>query len=264
MTVEAIAALQREVANVKAVAATLSPEEWAAASDCAGWRVQDVVCHMASVYEQIASPGSMPSSDDGDAEKTAELAVEARRDWSPEQVMAAYEEWSDKGVAALAGLQEPPMADAVVPLGNLGSHPLHLLANAIVFDHYCHLRHDILAPGGTVERAPLPPDEGALAAAVEWMLAGLPQMCADGLEALDRPLNLVFTGPAAGSWVLRPGDGLSVVERGEAADAAASVTTTAHDFVQWGTKRRDWRVSGVTVTGDEAYAASVLDAVNVI
>jgi hypothetical protein len=44
----------------------------------------------------------------------------------------------------------------------------------------------------------------------------------------------------------------------------ATVVSTAHDFVSWGTKRRDWRDSGVRVDGDEAYAAQVLDAINVI
>jgi hypothetical protein len=41
------------------------------------------------------------------------------------------------------------------------------------------------------------------------------------------------------------------------------VTTSAHDFVSWGTKRSDWRES---TTGDTAdpYVAAVLDAINVI
>lgn len=263
MSKDAIPALEAQVALVQRVATSLTPAEWAAPSDCAGWRVQDVVCHMATVYQQIVDPASLPSSPDGDAEKTADLGVQSRMDWTPEHVLAAYAEWSAKGVAALAGLQEPPMADAVVPLGNLGSHPLHILANAIVFDHYCHLRHDILTPGGPIERDDLEEDGVAVEVTLEWMLAGLPQMCAEALAVVDKPFNLVLDGAAGGSWVLRPGDPYVVVEAGVDPEAAATVTSTGHDFVSWGTKRRDWR-DRVTVEGDEAYAAAVLDAVNVI
>jgi hypothetical protein len=79
---------------------------------------------------------------------------------------------------------------------------------------------------------------------------------------VDRPVNLVFDGPGGGTWVLQPGP--LRVDEGASAEAAATVASTAHDFVSWGTKRRDWRAMGVKVEGDEAYAASVLDAFNVI
>jgi uncharacterized protein (TIGR03083 family) len=261
MTKAAIAALEDEVANAKALFATLTPEEWAAPSGCAGWRVQDVAQHMASVFQQIADPSSIDTGDSGRAEQAAEVPVQARRDWTPDEVVDAYHEWSTSGVAALAALQEPPMAEAVVPISDLGSHPLHLLGNAIVFDHYCHLRHDI---GAAVERAAeLEREEVALRATLEWMLAGLPQMCAAELAtATPTPVNLVFDGPGGGSYLLAPGDaGWTVIEGSR--DDAPTVRTTVHDFVSWGTKRADWRD---VVTGDLTAdgVASVLDAINVI
>ena len=263
MSKQALAALEVERARAIELAQSLSDEEWATPSDCDGWRVQDVFAHMATVFHQVADPSATPPDASGDAEATAELMLAPLKDLTPEQVLAEYVEWGDKAHAALVGLQEPPMADTVIPLGNLGEHPLHLLANAFVFDHYCHLRHDVLAPGGPIEREPLPQDEASLAATMEWMLAGLPQMCAAPLEPLvDRPVNLVFEGPGGGSWVLVPGP--LRVEEGSSPDAVATVTSTPHDFVSWGTQRRDWRESGVTIAGDEAYAGAVLDAFNVI
>jgi uncharacterized protein (TIGR03083 family) len=261
MTKAAIDALTREIAHVSELNGSLGPDEWTAASACDGWRVQDVIQHMASVFQQIAEPSSIDVGESGHAEEAAEVPVQARREWTSEEVVAAYAEWSEKGLAALAGLQEPPMADTVVPLSDLGSHPLHLLANAIVFDHYCHLRHDI---GATVDRAAaLPRDEEALAATLDWMLAGLPQMCSEALAiAPAQPVNLVFVGPAAGRYGLAPsGDIWSVTEGVD--DAAPTVSTTVHDFVSWGTKRSDWRD---LVTGDTTHpdAAAVLDAINVI
>ena len=161
-------------------------------------------------------------------------------------------------------MNDEPMASTVIPLGNLGQHPMHILANALVFDHYCHLRWDLLRPHGPLERPALPSDDHRMAPIMEWMLGGLPQMCAAGLAVVDRPVNLVFEGPGRGTWALRPGDPFVTITPGAAADAAATVTSTGHDFVCWGTARRPWRDMGVRVSGDEAYAARVLDAVNVI
>ena len=45
--------------------------------------------------------------------------------------------------------------------------------------------------------------------------------------------------------------------------ASATVASTAHNFVSWGTKRSDWRTTCV-IDGDENYAASVLDTINII
>ncbi len=259
MTAAAIPALGAQVRHAQELFVTLTPAEWASDSGCAGWRVQDVVQHMASVFQQIADPASIDFGDSGKAEVAAEVPVRARKDWTVDEVVAAYDEWSEKGVAALAALQEPPMSDAVVPLSDLGSHPLHLLGNAIVFDHYCHLRYDI---GAAVERAAvLARDDDALAVTLEWMLAGLPQMCAAELAAVPaEAINLVFEGPGGGAYVVAPGNDGWTVSEGTAPDAP-TIITSVHDFVSWGTKRSDWRDH---VSGDTDRAAAVLDAINII
>jgi hypothetical protein len=53
------------------------------------------------------------------------------------------------------------------------------------------------------------------------------------------------------------------VTEGADARAAATVRSTSHDFVVWGTKRRPWQ-DFVELEGDEAYATAVLDAVKII
>ncbi|NOX31606.1 MAG: maleylpyruvate isomerase family mycothiol-dependent enzyme [Actinobacteria bacterium] len=261
MTAAAITALEVEVRHARELFVTLTAPEWHAASACEGWRVQDVVQHMASTFQQIVDASSIDTGDSDKVEESAEVPVRARRDWSTDQVLAAYEEWVDKGIAALAALQEPPMAEMVVPISDLGSHPLHLLANAIVFDHYCHLRYDI---GAAVDRAAvLPHDEASLDATIEWMLAGIPQMCATQLAAgPQQAVNLVFEGPGGGNFVLAPGDDGWTVSQGSDADAP-TVTSGTHEFVSWGTKRSDWRDS---TTGDTSNpdVVAVLDAINVI
>jgi len=262
MSKAAIPCLNAEVERVLALIDSLTDAEWNAASGCTGWRVQEVVAHMGAVWHSLCGDTAIPSDPGGDAEKGAEMAVELRRSWTPAQVADDYREWAPKGVAALAALQESPMADTVAPLGNLGAHPLHILGNAIVFDHYCHLRHDIGA--GVQRAADLPRDPEALAAILEWMLMGLPQMCADALsKAPSQVVNLHFTGVAQGDFVLTPGAPLWTVMPGAQA-GAPTVTSSAHDFVSWGTQRADWRkTSSIAGNGADA-AGAVLDAINII
>lgn len=262
MTKAAIDALRAEQRRALDLFATLTPGEWLAQSGCAGWRVQDVVQHMASTFHSIADPSTIESGTSEDVEQNAEVPVQGRRDWTPEQVVAEYAEWSEKGIGALAMMQEPPMGEMVIPLGNLGSHPMHILGNAITFDHYCHLRHDI---GAAIERAAqLPRDPAALRATVEWMVGGIPQMCASALAGCTQGVNLEFTDLDGATWALTPGDPLWTVRAG-ADETLPTARTSAHDFVSWGTKRADWRAMGVTVVaGDGGGAAATLDAINVI
>ncbi|MEM8619474.1 MAG: maleylpyruvate isomerase N-terminal domain-containing protein [Actinomycetota bacterium] len=260
MTADAIPTLEREVERASDLFVSLEPAEWAGQSGCEGWQVRDVALHMASVFQQIADPTSVDTTPTGDTEADANAMVAGRQGWSDAQVADAYAEWSLKGVAALAALQDPAMADTVVPMSDLGTHPLHLLGNAIVFDHYCHLRHDI---GAAIDRAAdLPRENDTLSAVLVWMLAGLPQMNAAELAAAPaQPINLVFDEPAS-SWTLAPGeDGWTIAET--AVDGAPAVRSTVHDFVSWGTERSSWR-DMVTGDVDAPGVAGVLDAINVI
>jgi hypothetical protein len=85
--------------------------------------------------------------------------------------------------------------------------------------------------------ASLPRDEAALAATLEWMLAGIPQMCEPQLRTAPRQsVNLVFEGPAGGSWILAPGADLWTVTAGRDSSAPSAISNV-HDFISWGTKR---------------------------
>lgn len=86
-------------------------------------------------------------------------------------------------------------------------------------------------------------------------------MCPPVSPLLDRPLGLRLTGPGGGEWTLVPGAPLTV-ERG-LHDSAATATSSASDFVTWGTGRTSWR-DRTTVAGDEVYAACILEAVDVV
>jgi uncharacterized protein (TIGR03083 family) len=262
--VRAVDALAGEYSDI---IAGLSAAEWTAPSRCAGWRVQDLVAHTGSNFKVLVEP---PAAADPSAvptpaltaEQLQEALVDVRRGWDADAVRQEFEKYREGAIAVLRALQDPAVADAPLTLSDLGTYPSHLLADAFAFDLFCHLRVDLLAPTGPVRRPAGPVTDDLLGPGIGWMLAGLPQMCPPVAAVLDRPLGLRLTGPGGGEWTVAPGRPEPMVASG-IADAAATVTSPATEFVLWGTKRTDWRESA-TVDGDEDYAAQVLDALNIV
>ncbi len=265
MSERGVKALTAEREEVLKVARSLSAEEWELPSDCDGWRVQDVIVHMADVCRAVVDPGELPPGVPGKTEATMDARVDARREWSSEKVLAEYEDLSGRALEALAGLQNPAVGENVIPLDDLGSYPMHLIANAFAFDHFCHLRNDLLKPNGPLDRPVPPSDELRIGATLEWLMAGLPQMSGEAMKTVvTKPIGLEITGPGGGEWTIRPaeGDGLVVVSEGIGEDAAAVVTSPGAEFVVWATQRRPWRERKIIRELDADYAADVLDAIN--
>ena len=191
-----------------------------------------------------------------------DLLVDVRDGWTHEQIRDEYLQYCDAALATLASFQDEPLASTVIPLADLGHYPMHQLADAYAFDHYCHLRVDLLAPRGPIERDLPPADDALVGPAVGWMLAGLPQM-QPGLEQhLRGRIRLVLTGAGGGTWDVARADD-EIVVGNPRGDADATVTSDARAFVEWGTARTPWRDS-CTITGDEALAAAFLDALNIV
>jgi len=265
MTTAAVESLKAIHADLGRIIHSLSDDEWQLPSACEGWSVHDLIAHVTSNFKEMVDP--TPPAEDAPSEIIAEEAmealVEARRGWSSEQLLAEYDQHAPAAFAAMAAMQEEPTASTVVPMADLGSYPLHMIANAYAFDHYCHMYIDLLAPGGPVARRIEPATDKVLAPGIEWMLAGTPQMCRAALAGMTQPVTLELTGPGGGTWTVQPPgeDDLTTVVDGTGGDA--TVKSSAHDYVSWGTKRTGWRDS-CTVTGDEAAAAAMLDALNII
>lgn len=264
MTTQAITALQDIHHQMRSVLTSLSAEQWSAQSGCEGWRVQDVFAHVTSNMKETVEPTPPPA--EGAPEMGAEAAMEAlvapRKDWAPEQLLEEYDRYFEGWIGAMGALQEEPMRSTESPLADLGTHPMHLVANAYAFDHYCHLRIDLADVALDLPEA----TDDMVRPGIDWMIAGMPQMqVAELAVAVSQPLQLNLTGPGGGSWVLGPAgdDGLMTVSEGHDASVAATITSSAHDFVSWGTKRSDWR-SACTIDGDADAATAFLDTVNII
>ncbi|MCH7789673.1 MAG: maleylpyruvate isomerase N-terminal domain-containing protein [Acidobacteria bacterium] len=255
--------------DIEPILHSLSDEEWELPTACEGWRIHEAVAHMTSNMKLFVDPEPMPEPEPGagppGAEEIAELLLTERRGWTHGQVLDEYDAVLDGFLAALGSFQDEPMASTVTDLGDLGEHPMHIFSNMFVFDHYCHLRIDMLTPGGALEREVAPADDLRILPGIEWMFAGLPAMCSDTLTVVDKPLRIDLTGPGESTWTIEPPvEGSTLVNvTGASDDAAAVATSSAHDFVSWGTKRSDWR-DAVTLSGDSQYAIAVLDAINVI
>lgn len=266
MSQQGITGLRLAVAETTEVLRSLTEAEWSAPSGCAGWTVKDLVAHIASNYKETVEPSPPPPEPVNlPAEQMMELLVAPRKEWSASQVLDEYLTYSQPAIDVLASMQDEPLASTVIPLADLGMYPMHQLADAFAFDGYCHLRVDLLAPMGPLQRVVPAPTADHLHATLGWMLAGLPQM-QPGLErSLPAPLRLDLTGPAGGSWVLTPGSEGIVVTADDAHDLASATTVTSdgHAFVVWGTARASWR-DHTEIEGDARVAASFLDALNII
>jgi uncharacterized protein (TIGR03083 family) len=267
MTTQALNAWATVRAQVDTVLDSLTDQEWLAPSACPGWRVRDLIAHLGASarapIDPLPEPPNAPALPDN-RERQHDVMVDRRRDWSVAQVLDEYHTYLPKLVDVVTTLQAEPAASQPFPVPGLGVYPAHSLANAMVFDYHCHLRHDLLGPVGPIERALPGPDHDSVYSAVVWMMLGLPQMQGDALnETVAAPVTLHLTGPGASDWTVHrpdPGGGLVVEER-DGGDVV--VTSDAHAFIAWGTQRRGWR-RDCTIAGDESLATPLLDALNII
>ncbi len=268
MSSQAVEALKQIHQQVEKVIQTMEGDDWESDSLCEGWRVQEVFAHMSSNMKEAINPTPPPETEQEPlkAEEAMEELVAARRNWTAQGLLDEYAEYFDSWIDWMSSLQEEPTASTMVPLADLGTYPLHMMANAFAFDHYCHLYIDILAPEGPLSLQVDSGTDDMIRPGIEWMIAGMPQMQAEELAlVVTQPLELELTGPGGGTWTMQPaeGDGLVTVPPRANLGASATVSSTAHDFVSWGTKRSDWRTS-CSIDGDELYASTVLDTLNII
>ncbi|KAA0235297.1 MAG: hypothetical protein JJLCMIEE_01632 [Acidimicrobiales bacterium] len=262
-------ALEAERLEVLRLGGSLTDDEWNLPSDCEGWTVKDVLAHLVSVFHiDLATLKVLAAHRDGnDVERINDQLVELRASSSAGEILGEYERWSRRAMRVMSLLQRRPLRDLTVGMGGLGRHPLRLLANAIVFDHYVHLRYDILAPTGPVDR-PQPPHDGLrLEPIVEWCTSGLPQMSGPALYAVTAPVTLDLRGPGGGTWVYEPprgGEKVGTVSPGGSTGVAATIRSTTDEFLVWGTRRRDWHTREVEIDGDKDLAERFLDNVNIV
>lgn len=244
----------------------LSEEDWEAESGCPGWSVKDLVNHLAATFTVVIDP---ENALDG---VTAEVSLEAINDvmvfagtdMTPADALASYESQKDDAIAAVTALQAAELAGATAVLGDVGEYELHWFADALCFDHLCHLHADLLGPRGPVKASAPPIDEARLSPALDWLIAVIPQWSgAELAKVLTAPVDIVLTGIASKRFQLRPnGTDLVEVELG-ASGAGASISGDSLEAISWLTGRTD-KTLATSVEGDTRLATAVLAAMKAV
>ena len=183
LAVEGFRAEREEILNV---AKGISAEEWMQPSACAGWTVRDVMGHMACTLHGVIDPAFLPDMAAG-TEPSMEPAVAERRSWPIEQVIEEYETYSGQAADLFESVQAAPLSETMLPMGDLGTHPMSILPSTFLFDGYTHLRNDMLTPNGSIDRPQPARDEKRLRPTMDWMLAGLAVDVRRGARRCRRP-----------------------------------------------------------------------------
>src|SRR6201998_560345 len=264
MTKAGIAGMACAAEDIFTIAETLTYDEWHTPSAASGWSVGDVICHVGCLLELLQAAVRGDSLPDSRIEALNDTQVAQRRDWEPARVLDYVHTQLASALPVFTALQDEPLASVHTPMLDLGSYPLHAIADMFTFDMTTHLRYDILSPRGPITRALPPPDDVRLAPSVSWLLGGIPKMQADLASHLIAPLALRLTGPAAANILISTEASIITVTPLRPSDKpTATLTSTTADFLGWSTTRLPWRAL-VDVAGDDKVAGEFLDAINLI
>ena len=265
MSQAGMAGMQLAAQDILTIGETLDSDQWQIPSAATGWSVQDVVVHTGCLLGLLMAAVDGEAVPDTGIEALNDIQVVEKRSWNGAQALEALQQNLEKALAVFAPLQDEPLASVETQMLDLGSYPLHSIVDMFTFDLTTHLRYDILAPRGPVERHLPPLDETQLAPAVSWLLGGIPKMQPDLPQHILAPLALNLTGPAARQVMISVNGGaISVVPQAETDLAAiATMTSPTSDLLAWSTKRLPWQPL-VSIEGDRTAAAEFLDALNLI
>ncbi len=236
---------------------------WRLESRCPGWTNEDVLIHLACTLRELVEPETLPTPVPGAIERTNDVQVDAFRGGDSRFHLAEYRRLLPAALDVLESLQSEDLADETFSLDDAGVYPVHLSAEALAFDHYCHLAHDVTL-GTALPPIPAELVEPALAASTRWLVAGIPQMSGARLaEALVTPVGLRITGPGGGAWQLSA-SGAHVADCAPADVLPPTVIETdAADFMLWGTLRAERATCAVILLGDAELADAVAGTIHV-
>lgn len=260
MIVDRVDALRDAHAEVRGVCRDLSDAQWHTASRAQGWRIHDVVAHLAASVHAPFTVGGLRLMRSTDIESTNDWFVDQRRDWTSYRVFGEYERWSARAIVLARLTSGTPLGAVRARLGELGAFRVdRVLTSALVFDHHTHLHYDMAPSLGLVL-----PAAGAnrMAVVVEWMLAVLAnQLRAAPSPWLRSPIELTLTGPGGGSWSI---ESSGAVDTPPEPGAAAVIVGEVQHFPRWATRRSEWRDSDLHISGDVESATKFLDAINIV
>jgi uncharacterized protein (TIGR03084 family) len=228
--------LSAETGRLDEVLGGIGEDDWDAPSAAAGWRVRDVVLHLAQTEELVvASANGDPAPWGQHPGETVEdlvaRAVKAERD-TP--AAAVYQRWRTARTAALDALRDCPPGTRL-PWATNALSPA-TLATTRLAEHWAHAL-DITGPLGIGY-----PDTERLRH-IAWLATRtLPYALAVAGQPAG-PVRCVLTAPGGGTWEFGP------------ADAPSLIAGPAGAFCRVAAQRLAPEAAGLAATGPDATVA---------
>ncbi len=231
--------LAAEQDRLEQVLGGLAAADWDRPSGAAGWRVRDVVLHLAQTEELVIASASGEAgspfgrrSDDESIDDLAGRLVTAERDTPAGET---YQRWRTARRGAVGALRRCPPGTRL-PWATTPLSPT-TLATTRLAEHWAH-GLDITAPLGIPY-----PDTGRLRH-VAWLATRtLPYAFMAAGQTAAGTVRCSLAAPDGGTWELGPDDAGSVI------------TGPAGAFCRVAAQRLDPAGSGLTATGPDGAAA---------
>jgi uncharacterized protein (TIGR03084 family) len=235
-----VTALAEQQAELSSLLAGVTVSEWNAFTPCQGWRVSDVVLHVAQSDEMaIASlTGRLPPPDEGDArawsggssvDESVAAMVEQERGAPLDDVV---ERWTSSAGELVGVLDTMDLSSRVRWV--VGELSARSLATTRLAETWIHAG-DVAAALG-VELAPT--DRPALVARLAWRT--LPSAFASAGRTMRGPVAFHLTSPAGEPWEFQPDE-----------PAVTTVEGTATELCAVAARRRDPRDTSLHGTGPD-------------
>lgn len=261
MSREGLASFEHQSDLLLNIITSLTVKEWQMPSKCEGWTVHDVVAHMSALLNSPLNPMELIEVLRADDQSVNESPVEKRRALGPSALVGEYQRGRKWSLRLARALQAPVIGNIPLPMGDLGLHPQSFLPDTMAMDHHIHLRYDICAPNGPIQR-PLPPvTERELAPIIAWLFRIIPPTN-DGKDVrFEGWIDFEIHDPGTHVFSVRATTGGLESQEGPAASSSATVRSSTSDFLQWATGRVEWRGCDVEISGSTDAATTLLDHV---
>lgn len=262
-----IATWQEAIDSFLDLVSGLDESDWARPTDLPGWRVHDVVAHLAHL-ESVMAGGEQPPRVEvqpaahvhGEMGTYTEAGVLARAERSPRELV---DELAESVRERADYLQEHPIIDPSGPSDGFGAIMgwswATLLSNRVldVWMHEQDVRRAVGRPGGF--------DTAAADHAANMMAATLPVVFAKRAGApAGSTLLLDATGPDGRVVMVEVGaDGRAALVEQEPADPTVRLTLSVEDWLILAGGRRAPDAVTVQIEGDTELSRRVLDGLAV-
>lgn len=243
---------------ILAIAAELDDDEWNRPTDCEGWAVRDVMAHLAHLETELCHSEQNVHEPTGATEIVSAytaLGVEARRDRTPDELVAEFATAVELRARRLATLPDDPSAPAPVTPGGVEWSWDTLLRNRAVdvWVHEQDIRRATGRPGGL----------GSTGAQVVVMTFSFAMPYVLGKRVKAPALSTVHwnvTGEMPLELAVQVGEDGRASAIESFAEPSATLTMSTETFTVLTAGRRTPDQVDVEIAGDEALGRATLTA----